>query len=82
MFNANLKLLRLFELDFSVGSLLHLSNDLVSLLIGGEASEGDDIDMSALDYSLNAKIQLLIYFISFINEHICNQSQIFWCLKQ
>ncbi len=66
MFNANLKLLRLFELVFSVCSLLHLSNALVPLLISGGASEGDGIDTSAFDYSLNAKIQLLIYFVSFI----------------
>ncbi|HHP7231036.1 MAG TPA: O-antigen ligase family protein [Xenococcaceae cyanobacterium] len=66
MFNNSQKLLSWFEKIFSVLSLLHLSNALFPLLISQGASEGDGIDPMSFDYSLNAKILLLIYFIAFI----------------
>ncbi|MBE9167456.1 O-antigen ligase family protein [Pleurocapsales cyanobacterium LEGE 06147] len=59
-------ILRIFELVFTVLSLFHLSQALTPLLLTGGASEGDGVDITTLDLSFNAKISLLIYFISFV----------------
>ncbi len=59
-------ILRLFELVFTVLSLFHLSQGLTPLLLTGGASEGDGVDITTLDLSLNAKISVLIYCITFV----------------
>lgn len=59
------KLLKAFELIFTICSLFHLSQAIIPLIISGGASEGDGITTSSLDYSIIAKISLLIYAISF-----------------
>lgn len=60
-----LPLFTIFEYIFSVLSLFQLSQALIPLLIIGGASEGDGIDTSTYDFSLNAKVSILIYLISF-----------------
>jgi O-antigen ligase len=56
----------IFEYLFSILALFHLSQGLIPLLITRGASEGDGIDVNNFDYSINAKISLLIYFITLI----------------
>ncbi|BAU66538.1 O-antigen polymerase [Stanieria sp. NIES-3757] len=55
-----------FEYLFSVLSLFHLSQGLIPLLLIRGASEGDGSNVSNYDYSINAKISILIYLISFL----------------
>ncbi|AFZ37212.1 O-antigen polymerase [Stanieria cyanosphaera PCC 7437] len=55
-----------FEYLFSVLALFHLSQGLIPLLIIRGASEGDGINLTNYDYSINAKISILIYLISFL----------------
>ena len=59
------KILKIFELIFTICSLFHLSQAILPLWISGGASEGDGVSISSLDFSLIAKISLLIYAISF-----------------
>ncbi|GAB4530271.1 MAG: O-antigen ligase family protein [Pleurocapsa sp.] len=56
---------RIIELVFSIISLVHISQAIVPLLLTGGASEGDGVSVASFDLSLNAKISLLIYFITF-----------------
>jgi O-antigen ligase len=58
--------LRLFELVFTVLSLFHLSQALTLLLLTGGASEGDGVDLTTINMSLNAMISVLIYCITFV----------------
>jgi O-antigen ligase len=58
--------LKIFELVFTILSLVHLSQGLIPILITGGASEGDGVDVQSLDFSLNAKVSILIYLISFL----------------
>ena len=54
------------EYLFNVLSLLLYSSDIVGLLISGGASEGDGVNIFALDYSLNRQAFLLNYLLTFI----------------
>jgi O-antigen ligase len=58
-------LFRIFELVFSIISLVHISQAIVPLLLTGGASEGDGLSVASFDLSLSAKMSLLIYFITF-----------------
>ena len=58
--------LRIFESAFVVLSLIHISQAIMPLLLTNGANEGDNVDISSFDLSINAKISLLIYFITSI----------------
>ena len=58
--------LRIFESAFVVLSLIHISQAIIPVLLTKGANEGDGVDISSFDLSVNAKISLLIYFITSI----------------
>ena len=58
--------LRFFESAFVVLSLIHISQAIMPLLLTKGANEGDGVDISSIDLSINAKLSLLIYFITSI----------------
>ena len=58
--------LRLFETYFVRLSLFHFTSALLPLILLNGASEGDGVDVYAADLSLVAKVNLLIYLITFI----------------
>lgn len=58
-------LLKRFEAIFVRLSLFHLSSALLPLVLSGGISEGDGVDISSIDLSLIAKINLLIYVVAF-----------------
>ena len=60
------KLLRNFEYLFSICSLIHISQAIAPLILTKGANEGDGVDVTSLDLSINAKISLLIYAITFL----------------
>ncbi|MGV2828834.1 O-antigen ligase family protein [Myxosarcina sp. GI1(2024)] len=66
MKGINLKILKLFELVFSIFSLIHLSAAITPLILTGGISEGDGINVNDVDLFVNALISLFIYFITFI----------------
>ncbi len=57
---------KIFEYIFAIISLVHISQAITPLILTNGASEGDGIDPNTLDLSINAKISLLIYFVTFI----------------
>lgn len=59
-------ILQYFEFVFSISALIHISQAVIPLILTGGANEGDGVDIYSLDLSINAKISLLIYFITFI----------------
>ena len=59
-------ILQYFEFVFSIFALIHISQAVIPLILTGGANEGDGIDIYSLDLSINAKISLLIYFITFV----------------
>lgn len=59
-------ILRIFEFVFSMLSLVHISNAVVPLILTKGANEGDGVDMSSFDLSINAKLSLLIYLVTFV----------------
>lgn len=59
-------ILQYFEFVFSIFALIHISQAVIPLILTGGANEGDGVDIYSLDLSINAKISLLIYFITFI----------------
>ena len=58
--------LKIFEYIFSICSLIHISQAIAPLILTNGANEGDGTDLSSLDLSINAKISLLIYFVTFV----------------
>ena len=58
--------LRIFESTFVVLSLIHISQAIMPLLLTKGVNEGDGVDIASFDLSINAKISLLIYFITSI----------------
>jgi exopolysaccharide production protein ExoQ len=58
--------LRIFEFVFSIFSLVHISNAIAPLILIGGANEGDGSDLSSFDLSINAKISILIYCVTFV----------------
>lgn len=66
MTNNTNKTLRIFEFVFSIAALFHLSEAITPLLLTKGANEGDGIAISAYDLSLNAKMSLLVYFVTLV----------------
>lgn len=58
--------LKYFEFIFSIFTLIHISQAIIPLMLTGGANEGDGIDITSLDLSVNAKISVLIYLVTFI----------------
>ncbi|NJL52447.1 MAG: O-antigen ligase family protein [Hydrococcus sp. SU_1_0] len=58
--------LNYFEYIFSLVSLLLISQAIIPLFLTGGANEGDGVDVSTLDLSINAKLSTLVYIITFI----------------
>ncbi|MEM6613033.1 MAG: O-antigen ligase family protein [Cyanobacteria bacterium P01_C01_bin.72] len=58
--------LKYFEYIFSIFSLIHISQAIIPLFLTGGANEGDGINVTSLDLSINAKIGVLIYIVTFI----------------
>ena len=58
--------LRIFEFVFSMFSLVHMSNAVVPLILTRGANEGDGVNISSFDLSINAKISILIYLITWM----------------
>ncbi|MEO1670535.1 MAG: O-antigen ligase [Cyanobacteria bacterium J06631_2] len=58
--------LKYFEYIFSIFSLIHISQAIIPLFLTGGANEGDGINVTSLDLSINAKIGILIYIVTFI----------------
>ena len=58
--------LKIFEYIFSSVYLIHVSQAIVPLFLTGGANEGDGINISSLDLSINAKISVVFYIITFI----------------
>ena len=65
MTKSQTNFLRIFEYLFSICSLVHISQAIVPLILTNGSSEGDGVDVRALDLSINAKISLLIYIVTF-----------------
>jgi O-antigen ligase len=66
MLQKNINILKLFEQIFAVLALFDLSKAVTPLLISGGASEGDGVDQLSIDFSLNAKLSLLVMAITCI----------------
>lgn len=64
MFTNFYSLLGLFEALYVRGSLFLFSSALLPLILSGGISEGDGVDITSLDLSLIAKINLLIYMVA------------------
>ena len=58
--------LKYFEYLFSLISLIHISQAIIPLFLTKGANEGDGINVTSLDLSINAKLSLIIYFVSFV----------------
>jgi exopolysaccharide production protein ExoQ len=59
-------ILKIFEFIFSIFSLIHISNAITPLILTKGTNEGDGIDISTFDLSINAKMSILIYLITWI----------------
>ena len=55
-----------FEFIFSILSLLYLSQAIIPLFLTGGAYEGDGVNVTSLDLSVNAKIGVTFYVITLI----------------
>ena len=66
MTNSTSNLLKRFEYLFSIFALAHMSKAVTELILTGGASEGDGVNITALDLSINAKISLLVYFVTIV----------------
>ena len=58
--------LKYFEYIFSVVSLIHISQAIVPLFLTKGVNEGDGVNISSFDLSINAKISVIFYIITFI----------------
>ena len=58
--------LAIFEFVFSIFSLVHISNAIAPLILTKGVNEGDGVNISTFDLSINAKISVLIYLITFV----------------
>ena len=59
-------ILKHFEFIFSIFSLIHVSQAIIPLFLTGGANEGDGVNIISLDLSINAKISVLVYLVTFI----------------
>lgn len=66
MTNNKSEIFRYFEFIFSVLSLIYLSQAIIPLFLTGGANEGDGVDISSIDLSINAKLGLLFYLVTFV----------------
>ncbi|BAZ44302.1 O-antigen polymerase [Chondrocystis sp. NIES-4102] len=66
MTKSNINALNIFEYIFSILSLVHISQAITPLILTKGVNEGDGIELSSFDLSLNAEISLFIYFITSI----------------
>ena len=66
MTTSSKSILKIFEYLFSVFALIHISQAITPLLLTKGANEGDGVNITSLDLSLNAKISLLVYFVTFV----------------
>ncbi|MBE9046760.1 O-antigen ligase family protein [Pleurocapsales cyanobacterium LEGE 10410] len=66
MIKSKSDIFRAFEFVFSMFSLVHISQAIVPLILTRGANEGDGVDLASLDLSINAKISVLIYLVTFI----------------
>ncbi len=66
MTKSSRNFLKIFEYLFSICSLVHISQAIAPLILTKGANEGDGVDVTSLDLSINAKISLLIYIITFV----------------
>ena len=60
------QLFKYFEYLFSLVSLIHISQAIIPLFLTKGANEGDGINVTSLDLSINAKLSLIVYFVSFV----------------
>lgn len=56
---------KIFEYVFSICSLIHISQAIAPLILTNGSSEGDGVDVRTVDLSINAKISILIYLVTF-----------------
>ncbi len=66
MFKSKSNILKYFEFVFTILSLIHVSQAIIPLLLTGGINEGDGIDVTSLDLSINAKISVFIYLVIFV----------------
>jgi exopolysaccharide production protein ExoQ len=66
MTKSNSKIFSIFELIFSISSLIHLSQAITPLILTKGANEGDGVSISSYDLSLNAQLTLVIAFVTLI----------------
>lgn len=66
MAKSTTNIFKIFELIFTIGSLIHISQAITPLILTKGANEGDGVSITSLDLSLNAKISLLVYFLTFV----------------
>ena len=59
-------LLGIFEFIFSMFSLVHISNAIAPLILTRGVNEGDNVNISSFDLSINAKISILIYIVTLV----------------
>ncbi len=55
-----------FEFGFSVFFLVHISQAITPLILTQGVNEGDNINLDAFDLSLNAKMSLIFYLVTFV----------------
>lgn len=66
MTNNKNSLFNLFEIVFSVVGIFHLSQALLPVILSGGSYEGDGVKLSTIDFSLVAKVSLLLYAVTFV----------------
>ncbi|MEM7758606.1 MAG: O-antigen ligase [Cyanobacteria bacterium P01_A01_bin.40] len=66
MNKSQTNILKYCEFIFSILSLVYVSQAIIPLFLTGGANEGDGINVTSLDLSINAKIGVLVYVITFI----------------
>ncbi|NJK58389.1 MAG: O-antigen ligase family protein [Pleurocapsa sp. SU_5_0] len=80
--------LRIFEVLFSIFSLIHISNAIAPLILTKGVNEGDGVDISSFDLSINAKISILIYLTTWLllivrwkrTLSVLSQNKLIWIL--
>ncbi len=80
--------LRIFEVLFSIFSLIHISNAITPLILTKGVNEGDGVDISSFDLSINAKISILIYLTTWLllivrwkrTLSVLSQNKLIWIL--
>lgn len=55
-----------FEYIFSIASLIQIFQAILPLFLTGGINEGDGVNVTSLDLSINAKVTVVIYIVTFI----------------